>query len=189
MKTVLPVALSNRHCHLSQADADVLFGEGYAFKKIKDLSQPGQFACEETVQVVGSKGSLTMRILGPVRKESQVEILLADSFKLGVPVVIRDSGKLEGTPGAKIVGPKGEVTLDKGVIVASRHIHFSTKQGEEYGVKDGDIVRVKTPGERGVIFENVLARVSDVYDLEMHVDTEEGNAAGLKNGTMVEIVR
>ncbi|NLX61670.1 MAG: phosphate propanoyltransferase [Tissierellia bacterium] len=190
MALKLPIALSNRHVHLSQEDLDTLFGKGYKLTIKKDLSQPGQYACEEKVDLVGPKGSIKgVRVLGPVRGSTQVEILASDAFKLGVEPVIRNSGDLDGTPGLKIVGPKGEVELDKGVIVAARHIHMHTKDAEQFGVKDGDIVKVRTEGVRAVVFENVLIRSGDTHALEMHVDLEEGNAAGVKNGDMVELIK
>ena len=185
----LPIALSNKHIHLSQADVDVLFGEGYELTHKKDLSQPGQYACEEMVEVVGPKGSTKMRVLGPVRPESQVEVSLADARGLGIVVPVRQSGDVEGTPGCKIVGPKGEVELERGVIVASRHIHMSLEDAEKFGVKDKDIVSVQTEGERGLLFNNVLVRANAAFKLEMHVDLEEGNAAGVKNGDLVTLVK
>lgn len=185
----LPIALSNKHIHLSQADVDVLFGEGYELTHKKDLSQPGQYACEEMVEVVGPKGSTKMRVLGPVRPESQVEVSLADARSLGIVVPVRQSGDVEGTPGCKLVGPKGEVELERGVIVASRHIHMSLEDAEKFGVKDKDIVSVQTEGERGLLFNNVLVRANSAFKLEMHVDLEEGNAAGVKNGDLVTLVK
>lgn len=185
----LPIALSNKHIHLSQADVDVLFGEGYELTHKKDLSQPGQYACEEMVEVVGPKGSTKMRVLGPVRPESQVEVSLADARSLGIVVPVRQSGDVEGTPGCKLVGPKGEVELERGVIVASRHIHMSLEDAEKFGVKDKDIVSVQTEGERGLLFNNVLVRANAAFKLEMHVDLEEGNAAGVKNGDLVTLVK
>ena len=142
----LPIALSNKHIHLSQADIDVLFGQGYELTHKKDLSQPGQFACEEMVEVVGPKGSTKMRVLGPARPESQVEVSLADARGLGIAVPVRQSGDTEGTPGCKLVGPKGEVEMTKGVIVAARHIHMSLEDAERFGVKDKDVVSVQTTG-------------------------------------------
>ena len=190
MKTQLPIALSNRHIHLSQKDLDILFGEGYELTKFKDLSQPGQFACEEKVDVVGPKKTIKgVRILGPVRPETQFEISVADAFTLGVDSVIRNSGDIDNTPGAKLVGPKGEVELDKGLIVAARHIHMHTSDGEDFGVADKDLVSVKVNGPRGLVFDNVLVRVHPTYALEMHVDVEEGNAAGIKNGDLVELIK
>ena len=185
----LPIALSNKHIHLSQADIDVLFGQGYELTHKKDLSQPGQFACEEMVEVVGPKGSTKMGVLGPARPESQVEVSLADARGLGIAVPVRQSGDTEGTPGCKLVGPKGEVEMTKGVIVAARHIHMSLEDAERFGVKDKDVVSVQTTGERALLFNNVLVRANAAFALEMHVDLEEGNAAGVKNGDLVELVK
>jgi len=190
MSFQVTVGLSNKHVHLSKEHIDILFGEGHELTPIKDLSQPGQFACDEKVDLVGPKRTIKgVRILGPARKETQVEISLSDGFTLGLTEVpVRDSGKIEGTPGVKLVGPKGEVELEKGVIVASRHIHMHTTDAEKYGLKDKDIVSVKVGGPRGLIFENVLIRVNPEYALDMHLDVEEGNAAGLANGDIVEVI-
>lgn len=185
----LPIALSNKHVHLSQADVDVLFGEGYQLTPFKPLSQPGQYACEEKVTVVGPKGQQTMRVLGPVRPESQVEVSLADARGLGLSVPVRQSGDIDGTPAFKLVGPNGEVECEKGIIVAARHIHMSLEDAEKFGVKDKDIVSVRTSGPRGLVFENVLVRASEKFALEMHVDMEEGNAAGVRNGELVELIK
>ncbi|NLL81587.1 MAG: phosphate propanoyltransferase [Tissierellia bacterium] len=190
MKTQLPIALSNRHLHLSQEDLETLFGEGYELTKTKDLSQPDQYACEEKVDLVGPKRTIKgVRILGPTRPESQVEVSMSDAISLGISPVVRNSGDTEGSPGVKLVGPKGEVDLEKGVIVAARHIHMSTEDAEEFGLADKDVVRVKVGGIRGLTFENVLVRVSPKFALDMHVDIEEGNAAGVKNGDLVEIIK
>jgi putative phosphotransacetylase len=190
MRKELPIALSNRHVHLSKEHIEILFGEGYELTKMKDLSQPGQYACEEKVDIVGPKGTLKgVRVLGPARNKTQVEISLSDGFKLGVVPPVRDSGDLAGSPGAKIVGPKGEVEIEEGIIAAARHIHMHTNDAEEFGVKDKDRVKVRVGGERGLVFENVLVRVNPNYALEMHVDIEEGNAAGVKNGTIVELIK
>ena len=190
MNFKVSVGLSNKHVHLSKEHIDILFGEGHVLTPMKDLSQPGQFACEEKVDLAGLKRTIKgVRILGPARKESQVEISLSDGFTLGIEALpIRDSGKTEGTPGIKLIGPKGEVELNKGVIAASRHIHMHTSDAEKYGLKDKDIVSVKVGGPRGLIFDNVLIRVNDEYALDMHLDVEEGNAAGLKNGDLVEVI-
>ncbi len=190
MKTKLPIALSNRHIHLSQEHLNILFGEGYELTKKKDLSQPGQYACEEKVDVVGPKREIQgVRILGPVRGDTQFEVSIADAISLGVDPIIRNSGDITNTPGAKLIGPKGQVELKEGIIVAARHIHMHTSDGEDFGVKDKDIVQVKTDGPRGLVFDNVLVRVHDTYALEMHVDLEEGNAAGINNGDLVEIIK
>lgn len=190
MKKTLPIAMSNRHIHLSQKDLDVLFGEGYELTKFKDLSQPGQYACEEKVDVQGPKGTIKgVRILGPVRPETQFELSVSDAFSLGVKPIIRNSGDTVDTPGAKLIGPKGEVEIDKGVIVAARHIHMHTSDAEEFGVADKDIVSIKVNSPRGLVFDNVLCRVHETFALEMHVDVEEGNAAGVKNGDLVELIK
>lgn len=186
----LPIALSNKHIHLSKSDLENLFGEGYELTVLKDLSQPGQYACEEKVDLVGPKGTIKgVRVLGPVRPDTQVEVSLADCFTLGVKAPIKESGDIEGTPGVKLVGPKGEVELAQGVIVASRHIHMSLEDANNFGVKDKDIVKVKTFGQRALVFENVLVRAREDFALEMHVDVEEGNAAGVKNGDLVELIK
>lgn len=188
---VVPIGISNRHIHLSQAHLDILFGKGYQLNVLKDLSQPGQFAAQETVTLKGSKGSLAkVRILGPVRKETQIEVSVTDCYQLGVKPVVRDSGQLDGTEGISIIGPLGEITTDKGVIVASRHIHFHTDQAQEWGLQDGQRVKVYVPCQRPVIFDDVLIRVSDNYKLEFHLDTDEANAALLgkeTEGTLVGV--
>ena len=192
-KTILgevPVGISNRHIHLSQEHLEVLFGPGYELTVKKDLSQTGQYAAEETLIIEGPKSSMkNVRILGPVRKETQVEISRTDAFGLGVKPPVRDSGFLEDSPGLKLIGPKGEVELDKGVIIAQRHIHMNEADAEAFGVKDKDIVSVRVGGERGLIFDNVLVRVRGDFVLEMHIDTDEANAAMLNNGQMVEVLR
>lgn len=189
-KKLVPVGLSNRHIHLSKEHIEALFGEGYELTKFKDLAQPGQYACQEKVDIVGPKGTIKgVRVLGPARGNTQVEISFADGFVLGVKPPVRDSGDLAGSPGAKIVGPKGEAELAYGIIAAARHIHMHTSDGEKFDIEDKEIVKVRIEGKRGLIFENVLARVNPSYALEFHVDLEEGNAAGLKNGDMVEIIK
>lgn len=186
----VPVGLSNRHLHLSKEHLNILFGEGFELTKLKDLSQPGQFAANEKVDIVGPKGTLKgVRILGPTRKETQIEISVTDGFVLGVNPPVRDSGKLEDSPGAKIVGPKGEVELEKGVIAAARHIHMHTSDAENFGLKDKDVVKVKVGGKRGLVFENVVVRVNPEYALEMHVDIDEGNAAQIKSGDNLEVIK
>lgn len=185
----IPVGVSNRHIHLTKEHLHILFGEGYELNVWKDLSQPGQYAAEEKVDVVGNKGTLSgVRVLGPVRNETQIEVSITDSFKLGVKVPLRNSGDIKNTAGCKIVGPKGEVTIENGLIAAARHIHMHTKDAAEFGVSDKDIVKVKVEGDRGLIFDNVLVRVNEQFALEMHVDVDEGNAAGITKDTKVEIL-
>ncbi len=192
-KVELPVfvGVSNRHLHLSREDVEKLFGPGYQLTPIKDLGQPGQFACKETVTIVGPKGSIeNVRVLGPERKETQVEVSLTDCFKLGVNPPVRDSGDLEGTPGIEIIGPNGKVIKDRGVIVAKRHIHMHISDAENFGVKDKEIVMVTVEhGDRKVIFDDVLIRVNEKFALEFHVDTDEANAAGLRNGDKVYVLK
>ena len=185
----IPVGVSGRHLHLSRAHLDALFGPGYELTKKKDLSQPGQYASEETVDIMTTKGAFTrVRILGPVRKETQIELSLTDAVKLGINPPIRDSGNVAGSPGVVMVGPNGTITLDQGAIAALRHIHMTPADAKQFGVKDKDVVQVECPGERGMIMGQVLVRVNDQYALEMHVDTDEGNAACLKTGDKVRIV-
>ncbi len=183
------IGLSNRHLHVTQEHLDKLFGEGHKLTEFKILTQPGQYACEEKVDIVGPKGTLKgVRILGPVRSATQIEISVSDSYRLGLKVPVRDSGDIEGTPGAKVVGPKGEVDRDKGVIVAARHIHMHPDDAKTFGVEDFQRVKVRAEGARGLVFENVLIRVAPNFALDMHIDVEEGNAAGLGNGDMVEVI-
>lgn len=191
MNKKIPVGLSNKHIHLSQDDLDILFGKGHELTPIKELGQPGQYACDEKVDLVGPKRTIKgVRVLGPVRKESQIELSFSDGIFLGLgQLPVRDSGMLEGTPGIKVVGPNGEVELQRGVIAAKRHIHMAPADAEEFGVKDKDLVKVPVEGERGLVFDNVLVRVSESYALEMHVDIEEGNAAGMKNGQLVGLIK
>lgn len=185
------VETSARHVHLSEADFKVLFGENATLTKKKDLSQPGQYACEERVIVKGTKKDLPgVSILGPFRKESQVELSATDARSIGLGIAVRESGVLDGTPGCTLVGPVGEVVLEKGVIVAKRHIHATVADAKELGVVDKEIVSVKinTP-ERSLIFGDVVVRVNDTYALAMHIDTDESNAAGMVPGVMGEIVK
>ena len=186
----IPVGVSNRHIHLSQADLDTLFGPGYQLTPIKDLSQPGQFACKETVAICGPKGAIEkLRVLGPVRSKSQVEILTGDGFKLGVKAPARLSGELTGTPGITVVGPKGSVQLSEGLIVAQRHIHMTPADVAVFGVSDGQAVQIEVTGSRGGIFGNVVIRVTDTSALECHIDTEEANAMDINSSTKIKIVK
>ncbi|WP_084170962.1 phosphate propanoyltransferase [Desulfofalx alkaliphila] len=180
------VGISNRHVHLSEEDIEQLFGPNYQLTKAKELSQPNQYACEETVMLVGPKGVLEkVRVLGPARKQTQAEITVTDSFKLGIKAPLRDSGDLAGSAPITIVGPKGTVTLKEGAIVAARHIHMHSSDAQQLGLKNGDKVSVRAKGPRGIIFGDVLVRVSDNYKTEMHVDTDEANAVGLRNGDIL----
>lgn len=186
----IPVGISNRHLHLSQADMNILFGEGYQMTRIKDLSQPGQYACKETVTICGPNGAIEkVRILGPVRSKTQVEILAGDCFKLGIVAPSRLSGELQGTPGVTIVGPKGSVRTSEGLIVAQRHIHMTPQDAQQFGVCDGQIVSIQMEGPRGGIYSNVAVRANDASALECHVDTEEANAMSLNSLSKIKILK
>lgn len=183
------IGLSNKHLHLSQEHIEALFGKGHELTPTKDLVQPGQFACEEKVDIVGPKKTLTgIRVLGPARKDTQVELALTDARTIGIKAPVRESGKLEGTPGCKLVGPCGEVELDHGVIAALRHVHLSAAQAEEAGVKDKDVISIKIGGERGLVFDNVLVRAGEGHEREVHLDTDEGNAAGCGPDAVCELI-
>ena len=170
----IPVGVSNRHAHLSQEDLDMLFGKGYKLTKIKDLSQPGQYACKETITICGPKGAIEkVRILGPIRSKTQVEVLAGDCVKLGTAAYPRLSGDLANTPGVTLVGPKGATQIKEGLIVAQRHIHMTPCDARELGVHDGEIVSIKFDTIRGGIFNNVAIRANDASKLECHLDIEE----------------
>lgn len=184
------VGVSNRHLHISQEDLEKIFGAGYKLAKMKELRQPGHYAAEETVTIIGPRGKMDkIRILGPVRKETQVEISMSDAFKLGIKAPIKESGKLEGTPGLTIVGPKGSLEKDRGVIVAGRHIHMPKFIADIKGYKNGDMVTVETSGERKALLHNVLLRVGSNVVKEIHLDMDEANASGASNGAFVKIIR
>ena len=184
------IETSARHLHVTQEVLETLFGEGYQLTPKKALSQPGQFACEERVQVIGPKKSFpAVSILGPVRPETQVELSASDARTIGVQAFVRESGDVAGTSPCKLVGPKGEVDIDCGVIVAKRHIHMTPEDAEKYGMHDKQIVSVKVDSpERSLIFGDVVVRVSPKYALAMHIDTDEANAALLAPGTYGDIL-
>ena len=185
------VETSARHVHVTQEHLEILFGKGYELTKKKDLSQPGQYACEERVTVVGPKKELKgVSILGPVRKATQVELSLSDARSIGVAAPVRESGDVAGSAGCKLIGPAGEVELTEGVIAAKRHIHATPADAEQLGVKNGDIVSVKVDTDgRSLVFGDVVVRVSDSYALAMHIDTDESNAAGCGREQYGEIVK
>lgn len=186
------VEISARHLHLSQADLETLFGEGYELTVKKELSQPGQFACEERVKVVGAKGEFpAVSVLGPVRNATQVEISLTDARSIGVAAPVRESGDIAGSGSCKLVGPKGELELKEGVIAAKRHIHATTADAQRMGVENGQIVSVEIPTSNGrnLIFGDVVVRVSDSYALAMHIDTDESNAAGMAPNTIGRVIK
>ncbi|WP_321384053.1 phosphate propanoyltransferase [uncultured Enterococcus sp.] len=186
----VPLGISNRHIHLAQNEIDQLFGTGYQLTKLKELSQPGQYACKETVMICGPKGVIEkVRVLGPARSASQVEVMTGDCFKLGLTVPVRQSGEISDTPGITIVGSAGSATLKEGVIVAQRHIHMSPEDAHFYQVTDGERVMIKLTGERGGVFDNVVIRVSKDFRLECHLDVEEANAMGLNSKSKVYIIK
>ena len=186
----IPMGVSNHHVHLSQADLNSLFGEGYMMTKNKDLSQPGQYACKETVIICGPKGAIEkIRILGPTRSKTQVEILTGDSFKLGVVSEVRLSGDLHGTPGITLIGPKGSIQTTEGLIVAQRHIHMTPEDAQRFGVHDGQTVCIQVNGPRGGIYNNVAVRANDASALECHIDTEEANAMNINSLSKIKIIK
>lgn len=186
----VPAAISGRHVHLCAADIETLFGKGYSLTRQRDLVQPGQYACEEKVALAGKKGRIEgIRVLGPARPDTQMEISLTDCYKVGVKPVIRMSGDLALTPGGTLIGPAGEAELKQGVIISARHLHMSPAQAALYGLKDGQVVSVKKTGSRETVFGNVTIRAGDSHELEMHIDTDEANAAGILCGELLELIR
>ena len=187
---MVPIGVSARHIHLTQADLEVLFGPGYQLTKKKEL-MGGQFASNELVTIVGLKlrAIETVRILGPCRSKSQVEISATDAIKLGVNAPVRESGDIAGSAPIALVGPKGALYLKEGCIIAARHIHMSPADAKAAGVHDGDYVSVKADNERGTVFNNVKIRVDDSFTLEMHIDTDEANAAKIATGNTVTIIK
>ena len=185
------VETSARHVHVTREHLNILFGEGYELTVKKMLSQPGQYASAERIDVVGPKKTLAgVSILGPVRPETQVELSLTDARSIGVTAPVRESGQIKGSGACKLVGPKGEVEISEGVIVAKRHIHMTKADAAEFGVVDKQVVSVKVDSaDRSLIFGDVVVRVSDSYALAMHIDTDESNAAAMAPGTMGEVIK
>ena len=184
----VPVGISNRHIHLSAYHVEALFGKGHTLTPKKELKQVGEFAAAETVTLIGPKGVIQgVRVLGPARKITQVEISRTDGFSLGILPLLRDSGQIVGSAGLIVVGTAGAITLSEGVICAARHIHMSNVDAQRFGVSDGDRVTAEVDGPRGCIFKNVLVRVHPSFRLEFHIDTDEANAVGLKNGDRVRL--
>ena len=187
----IPIGVSNRHIHLSKADLETLFGAGYELTPMKELSQPGQYACKEVLTIVGPsmRPIENVRVLGPVRKTSQVEISATDSYVLKVKPPVRESGKIKDSAPLRIIGPKGIVELKEGCIIANRHIHMSPSDAEKFGVSDGDYIDVDVNGKRRTRWFDVQVRVHKDFRLEMHVDTDDANAAGIGNGFVVTVVK
>jgi len=191
MKTMLPIARSDIHVHLTQSDLDALFGENYKLTYVRELTIPGNYACAETLEVVGPKGSIKGAVIvAPVRKYTQVEVSFTDAAVLGLDPPLRESGDLEGSPGCILIGSNGrKIVLEKGVIAALRHIHMHPDDAKEFGVVNGQRVKIRVPGERALVFENVIVRVSEEYRLEMHIDMDEGRAAKVVDFQLVELIR
>jgi putative phosphotransacetylase len=182
----IPIEVSARHIHLSEPDMEKLFGAGFSLTKFKDLSQTGQYAANEKIRLVGPDGQLdNVRVLGPCRQETQVEISETDAKKLGLNPPARDSGDLAGSAGVRVLGPAGELNLKRGVILALRHIHIDPATAKKLGIKDGSHVKVDISGQRDLLFENVLVRVDPAYRLSLHIDTDEANAAGIDKSNQV----
>lgn len=187
----VPVGVSNRHIHLTREHVEILFGKGYELTKIKDLSQPGQYACKEQLTIIGPsmRAIEGVRVLGPERKASQVEISRTDSFTLKVKPPVRESGDIKGSAPVTIIGPKGIVTLSEGCIIANRHIHMSLEEAAQFNVVDGEYVDVLLCGERKSMFYDVQIRAHKDFRLEMHIDTDDANAAGVGNGAKVKLIK
>ena len=189
MENKILVETSARHIHVCEATLKALFGEGATLTNKKDLSQPGQYACEEKVTLEGPKGTMKVSILGPTRPADQVELSFTDARALGITAPIRESGDTAGTPGLKLVGPCGSVDMAEGVVIAKRHIHMTPEDAEGLGVSDKEIVKVKLNTARPVIFDDVVVRVSPKFALAMHIDTDECNAAAAFGTVYGEIVK
>lgn len=184
----IPVGISNRHVHISKEHLEILFGKDYTLNKLKDLSQLGQYACKEVVTICGPKSCIErVRILGPERKSTQVEVSFGDCMKLGIKKHVKASGDLAGTSGVTIVGPKGAIQLIEGVIVAQRHIHMNNEDAIHHKIKDGEIVSIESLGERSGVLNNTLVRVDNSFSLECHLDIEEANALGINSNSKIKI--
>lgn len=182
-KLFIEVEASGRHIHLSKKDEEALFGKGYELTKAKDLSQPGQYACNERVSVIGPRGILSkVVVLGPEREETQIEITMTDAVTLGIKAPIRQSGDIQNTEGAVISNGENKIRLDKGVIIAKRHIHLTPEDAQRFHVQDGEIVKVKVFGERPLIFDDTVVRVNKNFRTFIHIDYDEANACGYKKG-------
>lgn len=186
----IEVEASGKHVHLCEEHISILFGRDYQLTKTKDLSQPGQYACKERVTITGPKGSLkNVIVLGPARKATQVEVSLTDATAIGIKAPVKESGKIEDTPGITISTERASITVDKGVIVAKRHIHMTPEDAEKFGVKDKEIIQAKVYGNRPLIFDDVVIRVSPDFRTYMHIDYDEANACGFTKGTLCRIVK
>lgn len=191
MENKILVEISARHAHLSDAHLEILFGKGHKLHNIKELSQPGQYATEERISIKGPRGQMDrVIILGPTRSETQVEVSATDARSLGLGAPIRMSGDIEGSAGCTIIGPKGEIELEKGVIVAKRHIHATPEEAAKFNIEDGEVVSVKIDTkERSLTFDDVVVRVNEKFSAAMHIDTDEGNAANISGSTIGTIIK
>lgn len=188
-KTHVPVSISARHLHLQQEHVEVLFGKGHELSKFKEISQPGQYACNEKVTLKGPKGTIeNVRVLGPLRKQTQIEISRTDARKLGISPPVRNSGNLAGSEAITLIGPKGTILLEEGCIIADRHIHMTPKDARDFGVKDKQKVSVLVEGEKGGVMGQVTIRVNERYALDMHIDTDDANAFDLKGNEWLKII-
>lgn len=188
MRFKLRMGVSGRHCHLKREDMDILFGKGSELHPIKPIVQPGQFTCEEKIILVTDKGEMPLRVIGPLRPYTQIELAKTDARQLGLNPPICFSGYLVGSLGGKIVGPEGEVILKEGIMLVQRHIHLCPETAAKYHLKNHDIVAMETTGSRALRFEHVYVRTGPEHADEIHIDTDEGNACGLENGALVDIV-
>ena len=187
-KNTVPVGISARHVHLSQDHLEILFGKGHELTYLKALSQPGQFAAQEQVEVIGPKGSIkNIRILGPIRSNTQVEVAASDLRTLGVKAPVRGSGNIEDTPGATIRGPVGEVIIPRGIIVAERHLHMSDDDARDFELKNDDVISVIVEGKKGGVMGDIVVRVNKDYALDLHIDTDDANAFNLAQGQRLKI--
>ena len=186
-ESFVPVTSSNRHVHLSQRDVERLFGAGYQLTKLRDLQQPGQYACQETVVLESAKGKTSLRVVGPVRSQTQIELSFTDCYKLGIPPVLRMSEELSGTPGGTLVYGDRRVALDSGIIVAKRHLHMSVEEAAAYGLRDGDKIALHTEGDRAATLHDLIVRTGAGHSLEAHIDKDEANACGIRDGQLCRI--
>ena len=190
MKRMLPIARSDIHAHLTREAVDILFGKGHKLTNIRDLTIPGQFASAETLEVEGPGGSIKgVVVVGPERSYNQIEISFTNGLALGITPPLRESGDLKGSPGALLKGPAGELRLEEGVIAAKRHIHMHTEDARDFGVVNGELVKIIVPGERGLVFDNVIVRAGPDNALEMHIDFDEGFAAQVEDFMLVELIK
>jgi len=185
----IKVEVSARHCHLSQRDLVKLFGANYQLKVLKMVSQPGQFATQEEIKIQGPRGELKLRIVGPIRQDTQIELAATDCYKLGIKPVLRVSGKVKGTPGAVLIGPKGKIKIKQGVIVAQRHLHLAPNEAKSLKLKNGQLVSIKINGSRGLTFNNVIVRSGVGHKKSFQIDTDEGNACGWQPGIKGELIK